>query len=115
MECSKSKTFSKMFIKKRMTVLFTIKTISTVSETVIFRPFMTFRKRVWDIESDFVSGLEIVGIFKFFKLILWECLGINLETKACNPLRRLAEALGNSSESRALNGCFSSANYYSNC
>jgi hypothetical protein len=55
-----------MFIKKRMTVLFTIKTISTVSETVIFRPFMTFRKRVWDIESDFVSGLEIVGILKFF-------------------------------------------------
>jgi hypothetical protein len=39
----------------------------------------------------------------------------NLETKACNPLRRLAEALGNTSESRALIGCFSSANYYSNC
>jgi hypothetical protein len=30
------------------------------------------------------------------------------------PLRRLAEALGNTSESRALIGCFSSANYYSN-
>jgi hypothetical protein len=38
----------------------------------------------------------------------------NLETRACNPLRRLAEALGNTSESRALIGCFSSANYYSN-
>ena len=37
----------------------------------------------------------------------------NLETRACNPLRRLAEALGNTSES--LIGCFSSANYYSNC
>ena len=31
------------------------------------------------------------------------------------PLWRLAEALGNTSESRALIGCFSSANYYSNC
>jgi hypothetical protein len=39
----------------------------------------------------------------------------NLETRACNPLRRLAEALGNTSESRTLIGCFSSANYYSNC
>jgi hypothetical protein len=38
----------------------------------------------------------------------------NLETRACNPLKRLAEALGNTSESRALIGCFSSANYYSN-
>jgi hypothetical protein len=38
----------------------------------------------------------------------------NLEARACNPLRRLAEALGNTSESRALIGCFSSANYYSN-
>jgi hypothetical protein len=36
----------------------------------------------------------------------------NLETRACNPLSRLAEALGNTSESRALIGCFSSANYY---
>jgi hypothetical protein len=30
----------------------------------------------------------------------------NLETRACNPLWRLAEALGNTSESRALIGCF---------
>jgi hypothetical protein len=40
---------------------------------------------------------------------------INLETRACNPLWRPAEALGNTSKSRALIGCFSSANYYSNC
>ena len=38
----------------------------------------------------------------------------NLETRARNTLWRLAEALGNTSESRALIGCFSSANYYSN-
>jgi uncharacterized Fe-S radical SAM superfamily protein PflX len=30
----------------------------------------------------------------------------NLETRACNPLRRLAYALGNTSEIRALIGCF---------
>ena len=44
---------------------------------------------------------------------IWEIH--NLETRACNPLRMLAEALGNTSESRAQIGCFSSANYYSNC
>jgi hypothetical protein len=48
-----------------------------------------------------------------FQLFLVQCY--NLETRACNPMRRLAEALGNTSESRALIGCFSSANYYSNC
>jgi hypothetical protein len=38
-----------------------------------------------------------------------------LVPRACDPLWRLAEALGNTSESRALIGCFSSANYCSNC
>jgi hypothetical protein len=33
-------------------------------------------------------------------------LRCNLETRACNPLWRLAEALGNTSESQALVGCF---------
>jgi hypothetical protein len=33
----------------------------------------------------------------------WYTAWYNLETRACNPLRRLAEALGNTSESRPLN------------
>ena len=59
-------------------------------------------------------GTSLPGAHRILVLCLISTVFPNLETRARNTLWRLAEALGNTSESRALIGCFSSANYYSN-
>ena len=59
-------------------------------------------------------GTSLPGAHRILVLCLVSTVFPNLETRARNTLWRLAEALGNTSESRALIGCFSSANYYSN-
>jgi hypothetical protein len=81
---------------------------------------------LWTSVHLFISKIEKIKLliirtrflkkyFQVYKQTAGQCWEVNLETKACNPLWRPAEALGNISEIRALIGCFSSANYYSNC